>query len=65
MNVSDIADSFSPSIGSSKVFKTISLFGKTLHWKNTHDGFHSFALKDIVIPWIVRIADVAFRLVQH
>ena len=50
MTVSDIASSFSPSIGSSKVFEKISLFGKTLHWKNMHDGFHSFALKDIVIP---------------
>ena len=50
MSVSDIADSFSPSLGGSKVFEKISLFGKTLHWKNNHDGFHSFALKDIVLP---------------
>ena len=34
----------------SQILEKVSLFGKDIHWNNTHDGLQSFALKDIILP---------------
>ena len=48
MQVSDLAGHFN--IGNNKLLEKVSLFGKDIHWNNTHDGLQFFDLKDIVLP---------------
>ena len=48
MQVSDLTGHFN--VGNNKFLEKVSLFGKDIHWNNTHDGLQSFALKDIILP---------------